>query len=205
LGILQQMLEAAKLTKKHMFIEEPSTGPRRQEESVQPTLTPLTLGHKTLQIETNTLDLSMGKLHEKINALGHLNIIISRIPMQQLQYLQAGLVKEIRNRGEEEQRELERIGDEWAQLQEKYDTTLQQKREVKGRVEEALKKKYVTEERFDIVVKEKDKVESMAKKTQATIQNLYTTILEVPLVVEATMEEQVQTIGEVIKGLQSLI
>ena len=109
-------------------------------------------------------------------------------------------MQEIKNRGEEEQRELERIGDEWAQLQEKYDTTLQQKREVKGRVEEALKKKYVTEERFDIVVKEKDEVESMAKKTQAAIQNLYTTILEVPLVVEATMEEQVQKINEFIKG-----
>jgi cell fate (sporulation/competence/biofilm development) regulator YmcA (YheA/YmcA/DUF963 family) len=38
------------------------------------------------------------------------------------------------------------------------------------------------------------------QKTQATVQKLYKEIPEVPLVVEATMEEQVQMIGEVIKG-----
>jgi predicted nucleic acid-binding Zn-ribbon protein len=109
---------------------------------MQSTLTQLTLGHKTLQIETDTLEFPVGELHEQINALGHLKIVISRMSMQKLQDLQAGLVQEIRNIGEEEHRELERIRDEWAQLQEKYDTTLQQKREVEGRVEEALKKKY---------------------------------------------------------------
>jgi exonuclease VII large subunit len=142
----------------------------------------------------------VGELHEQVNALGHLKIVISRMSMQKLQDLQAGLVQEIRNRGEEEHRELERIRDERAQLQEKYDTTLQQKREVEGRVEEALKKKYEVEERVEMTVKEKDEVESMVKKTQATVQKLYKAIPEVPLVVEATMEEQVQMIGEVIKG-----
>jgi hypothetical protein len=51
-----------------------------------------------------------------------------------------------------------------------------------------------------MVVKQKDEAERMAKKTQATVQNLYKVIPEVPLVVEVTMEEQVHMIGEVIKG-----
>jgi hypothetical protein len=40
----------------------------------------------------------------------------------------------------------------------------------------------------------------MANKTQAAVQKLYKAIPKVPLVVEATMEEQVQMIGEFIKG-----
>jgi hypothetical protein len=51
--------------------------------------------------------------------------------------------------------------------------------------------------------KEKDESRSMAKKTQETVQKLYKEIPEVPLVVEVTMEEQVQMIGEVIKGFIS--
>jgi hypothetical protein len=50
-------------------------------------------------------------------------------------------VKEIKNRGEEDNKDLERIRDKRAQLQDKYDTTLQQKREFEGRIEEALKNK----------------------------------------------------------------
>jgi hypothetical protein len=50
-------------------------------------------------------------------------------------------------------------------------------------------------------IKEKDKANNMMKKTQATFQNLYKVIPEFPLVVEETMEEQVQAISEVIKGL----
>jgi hypothetical protein len=41
------------------------------------------------------------------------------------------------------------------------------------------------------VFKEKDEARSLVMKTQATIQNLYKAILEVPLVVEETMDEQV--------------
>jgi hypothetical protein len=104
------------------------------------------------------------KLQEKVNALGHLNIVISRMSMQRLQDLQAGLVQEMRNRGEEEHIELERIRDERAQLQEKYDTTLQQKREVEGRVEEVLKNKDEVEERAKKALKEKDEAEGIAQK-----------------------------------------
>jgi hypothetical protein len=39
----------------------------------------------------------------------------------------------------------------------------------------------------------------MAQKIEVVIQNLYKEIPEVPLVVEATMEEHVSIIGEVIK------
>jgi hypothetical protein len=42
----------------------------------------------------------------------------------------------------------------------------------------------------------------MVQKTQAVIQKLYKEMPEVPIVVEATMEEQVLKIGEVIKGFQ---
>jgi hypothetical protein len=101
----------------------------------------VTLGHKTLQIETNALEFPVGELHEQVNALGHMKIVVSRMSMQKLQDLQGGLVKEIKNRGEEDNKELERIRDKRAQLQDKYDTTLQQKREFEGRIEEALKNK----------------------------------------------------------------
>jgi hypothetical protein len=60
----------------------------------------------------------MGELQEKVNALGYLNIVISRMPMQRLQDLQEGLLQEMKNRGEEAHREMERIRDERAQLQE---------------------------------------------------------------------------------------
>jgi hypothetical protein len=51
-------------------------------------------------------------------------------------------------------------------------------------------------------LKEKDKVEGIVQKTQTTVQKLYKAIPEVPIVVEATMEEQVLKIGEVIKGFR---
>jgi hypothetical protein len=54
----------------------------------------------------------MGELQEQVNALGHLNIVVLRISMQKLQDLKAEKVQEIRNRGEEEHMELERIRDE---------------------------------------------------------------------------------------------
>jgi hypothetical protein len=40
----------------------------------------------------------------------------------------------------------------------------------------------------------------MEMKTQEIVQKLYKDIPKVPLVVEATMEEKVQMISEVIKG-----
>jgi hypothetical protein len=43
------------------------------------------------------------------------------------------------------------------------------------------------------------------QKIQEAVQNLYKEIPEFPIVVEATMEEQVLNIGEVIKGLREQI
>jgi hypothetical protein len=67
-------------------------------------------------------------------------------------------------------------------------------------VEEVMKYKNKVEERVNKSLKEKDEAEIMAQKTQATVQKLYKEILGSPIVVEATMEEQVLNIGEVIKG-----
>jgi hypothetical protein len=41
----------------------------------------------------------------------------------------------------------------------------------------------------------------LAQKVQATVQQLYKEVPEVPMVVEATIEEQVENISEAIQGL----
>jgi hypothetical protein len=63
-----------------------------------------------------------------------------------------------------------------------------------------LKGKAEAEERVRKSLKEKDKVETIAQENQVAVQKLYKAIPEAPIVVEATMEEQVLNIGEVIKG-----
>jgi hypothetical protein len=85
-------------------------------------------------------------------------------------------------------------------LQQQYDIALQQKKEVEGRVEEVMKDKNEAKERVNKSLKEKDEDESIVQKTQAVVHKLYKEIPEVPIVVEATMEEQVLKINEVIKG-----
>jgi seryl-tRNA synthetase len=134
-----------------------------------------------------------------------MNLVVSRFPMRRLQDLQVGLLQEIQNRGEKAHQELTRIMDERVQLQQQYDVVLQQKKEVEGWVKEVLKDKTEVEERVKKSLKEKDEVEAIAQKTQATVQKLYKAIPEVPIVVKATMEEQVLNIGEVIKGFREHI
>jgi hypothetical protein len=80
------MLEAANLTKDHMSREEPETRLRREEESTQ---SAMTLGHRTLKIHMDALELPMGELHEQVNMFGHLNIVVSRLSMRNLLDLQA--------------------------------------------------------------------------------------------------------------------
>jgi translation initiation factor IF-2 len=65
------------------------------------------------------------------------------------------------------------------------------RRRLKVWVEEVLKDKTEAEERVRKSLKEKDEVETIAQKTQEVVQKLYKAIPEVPIVVEATMEEQV--------------
>ena len=60
---------------------------------------------------------------------------------------------------------------------------------MEGQVEGLRKENNEAEERAKRYLKEKDKAEKMAQKNQEVIQKLYKEILEVPLVVEATMEE----------------
>ena len=62
-----------------------------------------------------------------------------------------------------------------------------------------MKARNEAKERAKKALKEKDEVEKMMQKTQANIEKLYIEILEVPLVVEATMEEHVSKISKVMK------
>jgi hypothetical protein len=84
-------------------------------------LTQLAVGHRTLQIEMDTLEFPMSELKEQVNALGHLNIVVSRMSIQILQDLQIGILQEIKSRGDEAHQELTKIMDERAQLQQQYD------------------------------------------------------------------------------------
>jgi chromosome segregation ATPase len=99
-------------------------------------------------------------------------------------------------------RDLDRIRDERAQVQAQYDMALQQKKEIEGRIEEVMKNKEGAEERAMKALQEKEEVEAMVQKTQAIVQKLYKEVPEVPLVIEATMEEQLSKIGEVMKGFR---
>jgi phage shock protein A len=135
-----------------------------------------------------------------MKTLSHLNILVSQMPIHILQSLQVGILHEIRLHADEANQEMTKVMDERAQLQQQYETSLQQKSEVEGKVEGVMKEKNEAEERAKKALKEKDEAEIMAQKTQATVQKLYKEILEVPIVVEDTMEEKVLKIGKVIKG-----
>jgi hypothetical protein len=62
-------------------------------------------------------------------------------------------------------------------MQEKYTTSLQ------------VKEKSEAEEKVERELKEKDEVDKMAQWIKTVIQKIYKEILEVSLVVKATMEE----------------
>jgi len=64
-------------------------------------LTKLESKHQTLHIETDALEFPMSELKEQVNALGHLDLVVSRIPIHILQDLQMGLLQDIKSRGEE--------------------------------------------------------------------------------------------------------
>jgi hypothetical protein len=48
-----------------------------------------------LYIEIDGLEFSIAELKQQVNALGNLSPIVSRLSMQRLQDLQAGVLKEI--------------------------------------------------------------------------------------------------------------
>jgi hypothetical protein len=81
------MLQETSIMKENMSREGLSMGPRREVGSTKPSLTQLTIGNITLQIKMDAVEFPMGELQEKVNTLGHLNIVISRIPMCKLQDL----------------------------------------------------------------------------------------------------------------------
>lgn len=125
--------------------------------------------------------------------------------IQILQYFQIGLLQDIKNKGDEEHHELTKMIDERAQLQQQYNVAIQQKKEIEGRVEEIMKDKNKADKMASKDFKEKDEAKILAQKTQAIVHKLYKAILKVPIVVEATMEEKVLKIGEVIKRFRSQI
>jgi len=67
---------------------------------------------------------------------------------------------------------------------------LQQKKEIEGRIEEVVKSNEGLKERAMKELHEKDEVEAMVQKRQVVVQKLYKQVPKVPLVIEATMEEQ---------------
>jgi type IV secretory pathway VirB4 component len=92
------------------------------------------------------------------------------------------------------------VTDEKAQMQQKYTIVIHEKTAIEEKVERILKDKSKVKEKAYRILKEKDEVEQQEERIQQAIQKLYKDILEMPSVVEATMEEQVSNIREVIKG-----
>jgi hypothetical protein len=87
------------------------------------------------------------ELQEQMKTLSHLNILVSQMPIHILQSLQIGILHEIRLHADEANWEMTKVMDERAQLQQQYATVLQQKSEVEGKVEGAMKEKNEAKER----------------------------------------------------------
>jgi hypothetical protein len=97
------------------------------------------------------------------------------------------------------------VTDEKTETEKKYTNALQEKSKVEEKVDRALKEKNESKEKVEKVLKEKDGAEKMEQQIQTVVQKLYKEIPEVLIVVEATMEEQVLRINEVIKGFRTRI
>jgi hypothetical protein len=82
---------------------------------------------------------------------------------------------------------------------------LQQKKELEGRMEEILKEKKGIEEREMKSQKEKDDSRSYGTEDINHYPTVIQTSTQVPLVIEATMEEQLLNIGEVMKRFREKI
>jgi len=79
------MMQETSIMKENMSREGQSMGLSREVGSTKPSLTQLTVGNITFKIEMDAVEFPMGELQEKVNTLGHLNIVISRIPMHKIQ------------------------------------------------------------------------------------------------------------------------
>jgi hypothetical protein len=87
--------------------------------------------------------------------------------------------------------ELEKVAVKSTYLQKEYTTVIQEKATTEEKAGMMLKEKSNVEEKAERILKEKDEVEKQAKRIQHAIQKLYKDILEMLMVVEATLEEQV--------------
>jgi hypothetical protein len=83
----------------------------------------------------DALEFTMIKLQEQVNALRHMNIVVSQMPIHILQDLQIGLLQEIKIRGDEAHHEMTKIMDERAQLQQNMTLRSNRRGKLKVRVE----------------------------------------------------------------------
>jgi hypothetical protein len=82
-----------------------------------PVLIELSVRRKTLQIEIDVVEFLTPELQEQMKALSHMNIVVTWIPIKILQSLQIGILHEIRLHANEANREMTKVIDEMAQLQ----------------------------------------------------------------------------------------
>jgi hypothetical protein len=77
LETLQQLLEAANITKRAQDRGRTIHNSREGSRDLHPVLTQLATGHKTLQIEMDTLEFPMIELQEQVKVIRHMNIVVS--------------------------------------------------------------------------------------------------------------------------------
>jgi hypothetical protein len=179
--------------------DDPSTTQRITEASAQEALIQPSGEHHTIQLEATHTGVTSGGIAGTIVALGQLNIVVSNLPIHRIEELQAQLVQEIRHRGNTAHQDLVKLRDESTHIQMQYDMALWKKKELEDKMEEIMKTQESAEERETKSQKEKDDADAMVQRTQVVVQKLYKQVPEVPLVVEATMEEQLLKIGDVMK------
>jgi len=88
-------------------------------------------------------------------------------------------------------KELAKVMTDKVELQKDYTIVVQEKDEAKKKVE--------------MILKEKEEVEQQVERIYRSIQKLYKVILEVTMVVDATLEEHVSKISEFIQGFHTRI
>jgi hypothetical protein len=77
----------------------------------------LAVGCRALEIQTYAVEFPTPELQEQMKTLSHLNILVSQMPIHILQSLQVGIMHEIRLHADLTNRELTKVMDERAQMQ----------------------------------------------------------------------------------------
>jgi hypothetical protein len=96
LMMIQQLLETVRITPERGSGEGPSMSPIEEAGTTTPFLSKLAVGHRVLEIVSDAVEFPMQELQEKVRALSHLDLVISRMPTIVLQSLHIGIMQEIR-------------------------------------------------------------------------------------------------------------